>query len=550
MAVSRFASIKPTPFVPTLLWEADRQALVSVVAVNIGGTTKISAYVEPSDEPALDNIYYINDIPFENRDTFETFKLAINVGDKIYVRSESGNVSFFTNGIYDKNGTTDIHVGATAPDFEVVGTIWIDESDPEDVRVKYYDGSDYVDAGIAGPIGPTGPGSTIPGPTGPAGTFGVLDDAPADPNQGDVWFNSSDGRFYVYYDGFWVEALSNEAGPTGPTGATGNTGPTGPTGPSGGPTGPTGPTGPAGTTNITAITSNVLPADDNTYSLGDSTHRWSSIHLGPGTLYITDTVTGDDAALTVTDGVLEIDGANQLQVGQLKFSDNNIESTTPEIDIEIGLTSSTGNLILNRDTAIAQTLTVGNPDVATNEIPFAGGALVGQIKSEIVGPGESGFNAELLLQRSSESFPVILASALSNSETSTPASVLPEQPLMSIMASGFTETQYNQFASISFRVDEGDVTVSDTSSPGRIDFQVTQDGSTDLSTVMSIQNNGLVQFQGSILLGAYTPTSSIGSPGDVATCLAFDENYLYYSTGNYDGIQDIWKRVALTGGTW
>jgi hypothetical protein len=222
MAVSRFGSVRPSAQNYELLWEADRQALVSVVAVNIGGTTSISAYVEPSDEPALDNIYYINDIPFENRDTFETFKLAINVGDKIYVRSESGNVSFFTNGIYDKNGTTDIHVGATAPDFEVVGTIWIDESNPADIRVKYYDGSDYVDAGITGPIGPTGPGSTVPGPTGPAGTFGVLDDAPADPNQGDVWFNSSDGRFYVYYDGFWVEALSNEAGPTGPTGPAGS----------------------------------------------------------------------------------------------------------------------------------------------------------------------------------------------------------------------------------------------------------------------------------------------------------------------------------------
>lgn len=265
MAVSRFASIKPLPGYDALLWEVDRQALVSVVAVNIGGTTKISAYVDPSDEPPTDNIYYINNVPLENRDTFETFKLAVNVGDKIYVRSESGDVSFFTNGIYDKNGTTDIHVGATAPDFEVVGTIWIDESNPADIRVKYYDGSDYVDAGIVGPIGPTGPGSTIPGPTGPQGTFDIFDDAPADPSEGDVWFNSSDGRFYVYYDGFWVEALSNEAGPTGPTGATGDTGPIGPTGPEGGPTGPTGATGltgDTGPTGPTGLTGPTGPAGD------------------------------------------------------------------------------------------------------------------------------------------------------------------------------------------------------------------------------------------------------------------------------------------------
>ena len=235
MAVQRFANIKPLAGVDTLLWDVTKQALVSVVAVNIGGTTKISAYVEPSEaespeDQSPDDIYYIDDAPLKNRDTFETFKLAVNVGDKIYVSSESGDVSFFTNGIYDKNGTTDIHVGVQSPEYPVVGTIWIDESDPAELRVRYYDGSSFVDAGIVGPIGPTGPVSTVPGPTGPQGTFDVVDDAPENPDEGDVWFNSSDGRFYVYYDNFWIEALSNEAGPTGPTGALGPVGPQGPQG--------------------------------------------------------------------------------------------------------------------------------------------------------------------------------------------------------------------------------------------------------------------------------------------------------------------------------
>jgi hypothetical protein len=249
MAVSRFANAKPLAGINTLLWEANKQALVSVVAVNIGGTTKISAYVDPSDQGPSDNIYYIDDVPLKNRDTFETFKLAVNVGDKIYVSSESGDVSFFTNGIYDKNGITDIHVGTTKPDVTTIGTIWINESDPDNLRILYYSGTaeDFVDAGIKG-------------------TFDVFDEPPEDPDEGNVWFNSSDGRFYVYYDGFWVESLSNEAGPTGPTGPAGQdgtngfdgspgiqgevgpTGPQGPTGPEGGPTGPTGPTGPEGPT--------------------------------------------------------------------------------------------------------------------------------------------------------------------------------------------------------------------------------------------------------------------------------------------------------------
>jgi hypothetical protein len=196
--------------------------LVSVVAVNIGGTTKISAYVDPSDEPPSDNIYYIDDVPLKNRDTFETFKLAINVGDRIYVSSESGDVSFFTNGIYDKNGTVDVHVGPQSPPSPVsVGTIWVNESNPTETRVQVFDNGSFIDVGVVGPTGPTGAVSTVAGPTGPQGTFDIVDEAPVDPDEGDVWFNSSDGRFYVYYDGFWVESLSNEAGPTGPTGPTG-----------------------------------------------------------------------------------------------------------------------------------------------------------------------------------------------------------------------------------------------------------------------------------------------------------------------------------------
>ena len=255
MAVSRFANAKPLAGTNTLLWEADRQALVSVVAVNIGGTTKISAYVDPSDEPPAANIYYIDEVPLKNRDTFETFKLAINVGDSIYVSSESGDVSFFTNGIYDKNGTVDIHVGDQAPISPVsIGTIWINETDPNNVRVQFYSGTEegFLDAGTKG-------------------TFEVFDAPPEDPDEGNVWFNSSDGRFYVYYDGFWVEALSNEAGPTGPVG-------------------PLGPTGPQGEQGIAGIGVTILGSYSTVEEL-ETAHPTGSVgdgYLVGGNLYVWD----------------------------------------------------------------------------------------------------------------------------------------------------------------------------------------------------------------------------------------------------------------------
>ena len=94
----------------------------------------------------------------------------------------------------------------------------------------------------------------------------------------------------------------------------------------------------------------LIPSVDNTYSLGSELLRWKEVHIGPGTLYIQDqNDAGLNAALTVVDGVLKINGANQLQVGQLKFIDNTIESETGEEDIQIGLLTSPANLVLNRN---------------------------------------------------------------------------------------------------------------------------------------------------------------------------------------------------------
>jgi hypothetical protein len=105
--------------------------------------------------------------------------------------------------------------------------------------------------------------------------------------------------------------------------------------------------------DVVDITSaGVLPSLDNTFDLGAEDQRWKSIYLGPGTIVIEDTATGEDASLTVTNGVLKVDGANQLQVGQLKFVDNKIESETPDIDIVIGDLSDTADLVLNRNVVI------------------------------------------------------------------------------------------------------------------------------------------------------------------------------------------------------
>jgi hypothetical protein len=60
--------------------------------------------------------------------------------------------------------------------------------------------------------------------SGGSGSITVSETAPADPAEGDLWFNSTNAVTYIYYDSFWVELTPAIAGPEGATGATGEPG--------------------------------------------------------------------------------------------------------------------------------------------------------------------------------------------------------------------------------------------------------------------------------------------------------------------------------------
>ena len=94
------------------------------------------------------------------------------------------------------------------------------------------------ETGATGSTGDTGP----TGPTGADAIFSTNEGTPpTGAETGDAWFDPSSGTFFIYYDGFWLEASSSAYGETGPAGATGATGADGATG-AVGPTGATGAT--------------------------------------------------------------------------------------------------------------------------------------------------------------------------------------------------------------------------------------------------------------------------------------------------------------------
>ena len=80
------------------------------------------------------------------------------------------------------------------------------------------------------------------------------------------------------------------------------------------------------------IDGDVTPALDNVYSLGTPELRWKSVSIGGGTLYITDSGNNNQVAITVSNGVFNVDGIAQAQlpnvaVTNLTFSDNTVQTT-------------------------------------------------------------------------------------------------------------------------------------------------------------------------------------------------------------------------------
>jgi hypothetical protein len=51
-----------------------------------------------------------------------------------------------------------------------------------------------------------------------AGSISVSETAPAEPGEGDLWFNSTNATTYIYYDNFWIELSPAIAGPRGEPG--------------------------------------------------------------------------------------------------------------------------------------------------------------------------------------------------------------------------------------------------------------------------------------------------------------------------------------------
>jgi hypothetical protein len=278
MPVKRLGVLAPTANSTQELVTSDVTCVASVIVANRGNTAlDATIYIEPVATPGnpLNYVYIVSGLTVTEGQSFESFRFALDVGDKIWVRSTTANATFSATAAYESTGRANIVYQSTQPGSPQVGDIWVNSTTN---AVGLYTGTGFstvstiAPTGPVGPVGPTGP-QGITGPTGETGSgvsvlgaYAILNDLTTnDPtgNIGDAYVVGSDLYIWNDQNSEWYNAgpFVGPIGATGPQGATGPTGaastvtgPTGPTGPEGGPTGPTGSTGPTGATGATGPT--------------------------------------------------------------------------------------------------------------------------------------------------------------------------------------------------------------------------------------------------------------------------------------------------------
>ena len=92
-----------------------------------------------------------------------------------------------------------------------------------------------------------------------------------------------------------------------------------------------------------ALVTSLIPAPtDASLNLGSSTHRFGNLYIGSSSVHFLDQTTLEDVSLSVDNGTVFINGAENLVVGNLVILNTTIGTKTIIEDVNIGNTNDTG----------------------------------------------------------------------------------------------------------------------------------------------------------------------------------------------------------------
>lgn len=250
----------------------------------------------------------------------------------------------------------------------------------------------------------------------------------------------------------------------------------------------------------------------------DSTNGWTELITGTG---INNVALGQYQSIT------------QIDVDSLQLFGGTIRTLS---GVDLNLTSDSGEIKANDDLVVNTNLTIGSNTLTINDtdgnltiIPDGSGHV------DVFTPPateESGINvngtvydscfrindiggtapAQAIFHRHSTTLAPLLMGARTNDDTSGHTAITNGQSTLSLYGTGWTGSHYDITSQIDFSADVTG-TISSTSSPGRIRFFTTPDGSNTPAVALTLDKDKEATFSGNITVSGTVDGRDVASDG-------------------------------------
>jgi hypothetical protein len=222
----------------------------------------------------------------------------------------------------------------------------------------------------------------------------------------------------------------------------------------------------------------------------------------------------DGGSIASGDEVIGLRSGNNVRMDATSFETIDIDNININGNI-ISSTDTNGNIqLIPNGTGQVE---VNDPGLETSSILVDGASYETAFRVNDIGGTAP---AQMILHRHSTTWEPILLAARSNSDTSSHATVTSGQSVLTMYGAGWLDSYYGTMASITISADTSG-TIADGSAPGRIQLNVTPNGSLLPVTALTINNSGIITLANAL------PVTS-GGTGLTSTT----ENQILYSSAN------------------